>query len=60
MQLSVDLLQIRNYLRLINRVYVIHFNVIDSNMICSTSYCDRVIQSFNDLELFLQNLARLR
>jgi hypothetical protein len=33
MQSSVNLLQIRNYLRLINRVYVIHLNVIDSNKI---------------------------
>jgi hypothetical protein len=60
MQSSVDLLQIRNCLRLIDRVYVIHLNVINSNVICSTSYRDRITQSLDDLELFLQNLARLR
>jgi hypothetical protein len=32
MQSSVNLLQIRNCLRLIDRVYVIHLNVIDSNV----------------------------
>ncbi len=52
-------MQVRNDLRLIECIYVIHLDVVDTYDVDSSSHRDETDEFLDDFEFFLKSLARL-